>query len=58
VLATALAVAAFAEQVQPQLIMRRITRTVSQTEANSTPEQLSVGRNVSTYLKKLGLYGQ
>ena len=57
VIASALAAAAFAEQVQPQLIGRKITRLVSKVEQNFTPEQLSVGRNVSDYLKKIGVYG-
>ena len=58
VMATGLAAAAFAEQVQPQLIARRITRKVSEDQEEYTPEQLSVGRNVSDYLKKIGMYGQ
>lgn len=58
VMATGLASAAFAEQVQPQLIARRITRKVSEEQEEYTPEQLSVGRNVSDYLKKIGMYGQ
>ena len=57
VIASALAAAAFAEQVQPQLIGRKITRLVSKVEQNFTPEQLSVGRNVGDYLKKIGVYG-
>jgi hypothetical protein len=58
VMATGLAAAAFAEQVQPQLIARRITRKVSEDQEEYTSEQLSVGRNVSDYLKKIGMYGQ
>jgi Terminase RNaseH-like domain len=57
VIASALAAAAFAEQVQPQLIGRKISRMVSKVEQNFTPEQLSVGRNVGDYLKKIGVYG-
>jgi hypothetical protein len=57
-MATGLAAAAFAEQVQPQLIARRITRKVSEDQEEYTSEQLSVGRNVSDYLKKIGMYGQ
>jgi len=57
VIASALAAAAFAEQVQPQLIGRKISRLVSKVEQNFTPEQLSVGRNVSDYLKRIGMYG-
>ena len=57
VIASALAAAAFAEQVQPQLIGRKISRMVSKVEQNFTSEQLAVGRNVSDYLKKIGVYG-
>ena len=55
VMATAMATMAWAEQVQPQLIMRQITRNVSKTQENYTPEQIAVGRNVSDYLKRIGL---
>jgi len=58
VIATALACAAFAEQVQPRLIAQKITRNVSRVQDDFTPEQLTVGRNVSDYLKKIGVYGQ
>jgi len=54
VLATAMATMAFAEQVQPQLIARRITRDVSQKTQDKTPEELAVGKNVSDYLKRIG----
>jgi hypothetical protein len=58
VIAAALACAAFAEQVQPRLIAQRITKSVSRTQDEFTPEQLTVGRNVSDYLKRIGVYGQ
>ena len=58
VIASALAVAAFAEQVQPRLIQQKITRNISRVQDDFTPEQIAVGRNVSDYLKRLGLYGQ
>jgi len=58
VIATALACAAFAEQVQPRLIAQRITKNISRTQDDFTPEQLTVGRNVSDYLKRIGVYGQ
>jgi hypothetical protein len=58
VIATALAAAAFAEQVQPRLIAQKITKNVSRTQDEFTPEQLTVGRNVSDYLKRIGVYGQ
>jgi hypothetical protein len=57
VIACALATAAFAEQVQPRLIMQKITRNISRIQDDFTPEQLTVGRNVSDYLKKIGVYG-
>ena len=58
VMATALACAAFAEQLQPRLIAQKITRNVSRTHDDSTPEQIVVGRTVSDYLKRIGIYGQ
>ena len=58
VIASALAAAAYAEQVQPRLIAMRITKNVSQSQESHTPEELSVGKNVSTYLKNIGLYGK
>ena len=57
VIAAALACVAYAEQVQPRLIAARITREVSKSQEDYTAEQLSVGRNVSDYLKKIGIYG-
>jgi hypothetical protein len=57
VIASALACAAFAEQVQPRLIAQKITREISKKQEEMTPEQISVGRNVSNYLKGIGLYG-
>jgi hypothetical protein len=53
-----LACAAFAEQVQPRLIAQKITRNISRVQDDFTPEQLTVGRNVSDYLKRIGVYGQ
>ena len=58
VIACALACAAFAEQVQPRLIAQKITRTISNSQDDFTPEQLTVGRNVSDYLKRIGVYGK
>jgi len=58
VIAAALACAAFAEQVQPRLIAQKITRNISRIQDDFTPEQLTVGRNVSDYLKKIGVYGK
>ncbi len=57
VIATALACAAYAEQVQPRLINQKLTRRVSRVQDDFTPEQLTVGRNVSDYLKRIGVYG-
>ena len=56
-IATALACAAYAEQVQPRLIAQKLTRKVSRVQDDFTPEQLTVGRNVSDYLKRIGVYG-
>lgn len=58
VIAAALASVAYAEQVQPRLIGQRLTRNISQAQEDFTPEQISVGRNVSDYLKRIGMYGQ
>ena len=57
VIASALAAVAFAEQVQPRLIANKITRAVSKAQDEYTPEQIAVGRNVSDYLKRIGMYG-
>ena len=56
VIAAALAAAAFAEQVQPRLIQQGITRSISHKQEEYTPEQIAVGRNVSDYLKRIGVY--
>ena len=57
VIASALAAVAYAEQIQPRLIAGKVTRAVSAAHESFTPEQISVGRNVSDYLKRIGLYG-
>jgi hypothetical protein len=57
VIAAALAVAAFAEQVQPRLIAQKVTRQISRVQDDYTAEQIAVGRNVSDYLKRIGVYG-
>jgi hypothetical protein len=57
VMAMALACAAYSEQVQPQLIQRKLSRKVSRELEEKTPEQLSVGKGVSNYLKAIGVYG-
>ena len=57
VMAAALACAAFAEQVQPKLINMKITREMSRKTDDMTPEQVAVGRNVSDYLRRIGMYG-
>ena len=58
VIASALACVAFAEQVQPRLIAARITREVNKAQEDMSPEEIAVGRNVSDYLKRIGMYGQ
>jgi hypothetical protein len=57
VIACALATVAWAEQVQPRLMMQKITREVSHKQEDYSPEEVAVGRNVSDYLKKIGMYG-
>jgi Terminase RNaseH-like domain len=57
VIACALATVCWAEQVQPRLIAQKLTREISKSQEDFTPEQLSVGRNVSDYLKRIGMYG-
>jgi len=55
VLATAMAAMAFAEQVQPQLIARRITReTANHHIEDNGAAGHAVGRNVSDYLRRIG----
>ena len=58
VMATGLAVAAFAEQLQPKLIGMKLSREVAKSLENVTPEEIAVGKNVSNYLKAIGMYGQ
>jgi hypothetical protein len=57
VIASALAAVAYAEQVQPRLIMAKVTKDISKKQEDYTPEELAVGRNVSDYLKRIGMYG-
>ena len=57
VMATALAALAYAEQLQPVLILRRLTRDIAKEQETMTSEQITIGRNVSGYLKRIG-YGQ
>jgi len=57
VIATALATIAWAEQVQPRLIGMRLSKEMSLKQDEYTPEQLAVGKNVSNYLKMIGVYG-
>lgn len=57
VIASALAAAAYAEQLQPRLIAMKISRSVSRALEDKTPEEVAVGRNVSEYLKRIGVYG-
>jgi hypothetical protein len=57
VMATAMACAAYAEQISPKLIQARISRGISKRQEEFTPEQIAVQSGVSTYLKKIGVYG-
>jgi len=56
VIASALATAAFAEQLQPRLIANRVTRDKkeSKTDENEHGGQVQVQKQVSNYLKALG----
>lgn len=57
VIATALACAAFAEQVQPVLVASKITKRVNESQEKYTPAQIAGQRTVSNYLRKIGMYG-
>ena len=58
VIASALACAAYAEQVQPRLIQMKITRDVSRKkDAHNEPVGEAMNNNVGNYLKKIGVYG-
>ena len=58
VIASALACAAFAEQVQPRLIQMKITRDVSRKkDIHNEPVGEAMNKNVGNYLKKIGVYG-
>ena len=61
VIASGLACAAYAEQVQPRLIQMKLTRDVSRKTDPQTDEVTPVmqagQKSVSNYLKKIGVYG-
>ena len=58
VIASALACAAYAEQVQPRLIQMKITRDVSRKkDAHNEPVGEAMNKTVGNYLKKIGVYG-
>ena len=57
-IAAALACAAYAEQVQPRLLANGIYRAVSEAQERLSPGEVLVNRNVSDYLKRIGMYGQ
>ncbi len=56
VIASALACAAFAEQLQPRLLAERVTRVQKEAQDQSglNPESAQVQRQVGNYLKALG----
>ena len=56
VIASALAAAAYAEQLQPRLIQMRLTRDVNKAQEKQTPEEVSMNKTVSTYLKQIGIH--
>ena len=59
VIASALACAAYAEQVQPQLIMRRLTRDAARAKDKQEGKDSAIvqtgQRSVSNYLQRLGI---
>ena len=55
VIASALAVVAWAEQVQPRLITNYITREKQKADAQASDQDLFIGKNVSNYLQKIGM---
>ena len=55
VVATALACAAFAEQVQPRLIQMRVTRATVKEQQDIAPESQVVGRQINNYLQQIGI---
>lgn len=57
VMATGLAAAAFAEQVQPRLIQQRVTRHTEEVTQRARENGELVNQNVANYLKRIGMYG-
>lgn len=55
VVASALACAAFAEQVQPRLIQMRVTRATVKEQQDIAPESQVVGRQINNYLQQIGI---
>ena len=55
VMATALACAAFAEQVQPRLMAMRLTRKVALERKEEMPETEVVNRQINNYLQYIGI---
>jgi len=55
VIASALAVVAWAEQVQPRLIANYITREKQKADSDASDQDLFIGKNVSNYLQKIGM---
>jgi hypothetical protein len=58
VIATGLACVAYAEQLHPRLVQMKMSKQVAEAMENVTPEMLAMNQNVTTYLKKIGMYGQ
>jgi hypothetical protein len=57
VMATGLASAAYAEQVQPRLIQQRVTRHTEEVIQKAREGGDLVNQNVTNYLKRIGIYG-
>jgi hypothetical protein len=58
VIATGLACVAYAEQVQPRLVNAKMSRKISASLDNITPEVAAMNQNVTSYLKAIGVYGK
>ena len=55
VIATALATVAWAEQVQPRLIANYVTREKQAKDAETSDQDMYVGKVAANYLAKIGL---
>lgn len=56
IIATSFACSAYSEQVHGRLIDAKISKNVSHAQESKTPNEITTQRNVSNYLKRIGLY--